>query len=92
MNKTMNFPGPGNYDTQRGFAKTKQYYQQISMRGKNVLRNLNLSPGPIYNTIDSSSATKKREPAFKIGTDSKIGLDKRSSKESPGPGAYNPIM
>ena len=56
------------------------------MRGKNILRNLNLSPGPIYNTIDGTLATKKGGPSHKIGTDLKIGRDKRSSKDSPGPG------
>ena len=55
------------------------------MRGKNILRKLNLSPGPIYNTMDGTMA-KTKGPSAKIGTDLKIGLDKRSSKDSPGPG------
>lgn len=87
MNRTVNFPGPDKYVTSKPIGMTK--YKQITMRGKNILRDLNISPGPIYNTMDSLSATKRKEPAYKIGTDVKIARDKKSSKDSPGPGQYN---
>ena len=62
----------------------------MSIRGRYVPRTTcNASPGPIYNTIEATRSIKLKNPAYKIGTSPKIAKNLRSSRNNPGPGAYN---
>ena len=91
MNKTINWPGPASYNNLKDIGTEKPLYQKLSMfgRSKEGRNELNNSPGPIYNTINSSSYSKKQYPSFRIGTGPKMQLNLKSSRINPGPGFYH---
>jgi len=89
LNRTINWPGPGAYNTIRDFSATPQY-QKITMSGRNSSASSDGSPGPIYNTINADRWTKCRNPSFKIGTGPKLlSTIKKDSNKLPGPGSYS---
>ncbi|EGR31757.1 hypothetical protein IMG5_102570 [Ichthyophthirius multifiliis] len=79
-------PGPGQYELKSAIDLNKGV-TMISRRGNIAQNEAAKVPGP--GTYNPQNKNKLKQPAFKIGTQTRDSIDQQFGK-TPGPGAYSP--